>query len=60
MQCEHIILGELWLRWSQHLVTGKLQVQFPMSACQSGHGQDTEPQTVPDVLVGTLHTPISV
>ena len=30
-------------------------VWFPWSACQSVSGQDTEPQTAPDVLVGTLH-----
>ena len=37
------------------LVTGRLLVRFPWSACWSVFGQDTEPQTAPDVLVGTLH-----
>ena len=41
--------------WSQRLVIGRSLVQFPWSACQSVPGQDTEPQTTPDVLVGTLH-----
>ena len=30
-------------------------VRFPWSAYQSVIGQDTEPQTAPDVLVGTLN-----
>ena len=30
-------------------------IRFPWSACWSVLGQDTEPQTAPDVLVGTLH-----
>ena len=34
---------------------GSSMVRFPCSACQRVLGQDTEPQTAPDVLVGTLH-----
>ena len=30
-------------------------VQFLWSVCQSVLGEDTEPQTAPDVLVSTLH-----
>ena len=41
--------------YSQHLVMGRSLVWFPCSACWSVLGQDTEPQTAPDVLVGTLH-----
>ena len=33
----------------------RLQVWFPWSTCQSVLGQETEPQSAPDVLVGTLH-----
>ena len=39
----------------QCLDIGKSLVQFPRSACRSALGQDTEPQTAPEVLVGTLH-----
>ena len=42
----------------QHLVIGRLLVRFPTIpwyACQSVLGQDTEAQTAPDVLVGSLH-----
>ena len=35
---------------SQCLVIGRLLVRFPLSACQSVLGQETEPQTAPDVL----------
>ena len=38
-------------RWSQRLVIGRSLVRFPCSACWSVLGQDTEPQTAPDVLV---------
>lgn len=41
--------------WSQRLVIGGSLVCFPWSAYQSVLRQDTEPWTVPDVLVGTLH-----
>ena len=34
---------------------GKVTGSNPFSACQSVFGQDTEPQTAPDVLVRTLH-----
>ena len=37
------------------IVIGRSLVQFPWSACWSVLGHDTEPQTAPDVLVGTLH-----
>ena len=40
---------------SQHLVTRNSIVQFPWSVRQIVFGQDTEPQTAPEVLVGTLH-----
>ena len=40
---------------SQRLVIWRSLVWFPWSACWSVLGQDTEPQTAPDVLVGTLH-----
>ena len=40
---------------SQRLVIGMLLVWFPCSASWSVLGQDTQPQTAPDVLVSTLH-----
>ena len=41
--------------YKQQLVIGRLLVRIPSSACRSVLGQDIEPQTAPDVLVGTLH-----
>ena len=40
---------------TQRLVIGRSLVRFPWSPCQSVFGQDTEPQTAPDVLGRTLH-----
>ena len=42
-------------RTSQRFVIGRSLVEFPWSSCRSVLGWDTEPQTTPDVLVGTLH-----
>ena len=42
-------------KMNQHLVIGWSLVRFPLSAYRSVFGQDTEPLTAPDVLVGTLH-----
>ena len=39
---------------SQRLVNERSLVRFPWSTCRSVLGQDTEPQTAPEVLVGTL------
>ena len=38
----------------QHQVIRRSLLWFIQSACQSVLGQDTEPQTAPDVLVGTV------
>ena len=40
---------------SKHLVIERSLVRFSWSAYQSVRGQDTEPQTALDVLVGSLH-----
>ena len=40
--------------FSQCLLVGRPLLRFPWSACGSVLGQDTEPQTALDVLVGTL------
>ena len=40
---------------SQRIVIRRTLVRFPESSCQSVLGQDTEPRTAPDLLVGTLH-----
>ena len=42
----------LALGYFRLVIRGSL-VRFPWSACRSVLGQDTEPQTAPDVLVGT-------
>ena len=48
--------GWLLLRWqNQCLVVRRSLVWFPWSACPSVLGQDTEPETAPDVLVGSSH-----
>ena len=43
--------GQLWL--SKHLVIGRLLVRIPWSTCKSVLEQDAEPQTAPEMLVGT-------
>ena len=46
----------LWLRdRASVLLTEGRWFDSPWSACLSVLGQETEPQTAPDVLVGTLH-----
>ena len=41
--------------WSQHLLSEGHWFDSPLSVCWNVLGQDTEPRTAPDVLVGTLH-----
>ena len=45
----------LTTKCSERLVIGRSLVQFSCSACRSVLGQETEPQTAPDALVGTMH-----
>ena len=50
-----VLVGGCGSGQSQCLVIGRSLVRFSSSTCWSVFGQDTEPQTAPDVLVGTLH-----
>ena len=51
----HNVKGWLWLRGrASVLLSVRLLVWFPWSACQSVLGQDTECQIAPDVLVSCI------